>query len=242
MSGNKARIQAIYQITNRPPTAVDAPESLDSIWAADVFNLAKIEAALPAAAFKEFKETYHTGSKLSHETADLVAEAMKNWAVSRGVKFFSHIFYPLTGLSAEKHDGFIVTDFDGEAISKFSGKLLIKGEPDGSSFPNGGIRQTNAARGYTLWDPTSPAYIMETPNGSTLVIPSVFFSWTGESLDKKIPLLRSNAAMNKAAQKVLKLMGETEIATLNSSCGAEQEYFLIDANFAAARPDLLLSG
>ncbi len=242
MSGNEARVQAIYQIANREPTEVTAPESIDKIWACDVFNLAKMEAALPAEAFAEIKATIQTGQSLTPATADLIAEEMKKWAISRGVKFFSHIFFPMTNGTAEKHDGFIVTDFEGEAISTFTGKLLIKGEPDGSSFPNGGIRQTNAARGYTVWDPTSPAYIMETTNGSTLMIPSVFFSWTGESLDKKIPLLRSNAAMNTAAQKVLSLMGETNIAPLNSSCGAEQEYFLVDANFASSRPDLLLAG
>ena len=161
---------------------------------------------------------------------------MKTWAMSKGANYFAHVFYPLTGASAEKHDSFIVSDPSGKAITEFSGSLLTKGEPDGSSFPNGGIRQTNAARGYTFWDPTSPAFILETPNGATLCIPSVFVSWTGEALDKKVPLLRSNAAMNKAGTKVLKLMGEEEVAPLNSSCGAEQEYFLVDANFASQRP------
>ncbi|MEH6568509.1 MAG: glutamine synthetase III, partial [Halioglobus sp.] len=162
--------------------------------------------------------------------------------VSRGAKFFSHIFYPMTNITAEKHDGFIITNSEGAAITDFSGSMLIKGEPDGSSFPNGSLRMTNAARGYTAWDPTSPAYIMQTDNGATLMIPSVFMSWTGEALDKKIPLLRSNSAMNDAANKVLSLMGETDIARLNSSCGAEQEYFLVDSNFANQRPDLLLAG
>ena len=148
----------------------------------------------------------------------------------------------MTNITAEKHDGFIITSPEGNAITEFSGSLLIKGEPDGSSFPNGSIRMTNAARGYTAWDPTSPAFIMHTENGAVLMIPSVFMSWTGEALDKKIPLLRSNAAMNKAAQKVLSLMGETDVAPLNSSCGAEQEYFLVDSNFANSRPDLLLAG
>ncbi|MGB5809510.1 MAG: glutamine synthetase III, partial [Polyangiales bacterium] len=183
-----------------------------------------------------------TGAPLDPATADVVAAAMKDWALSKGVKFFSHIFYPMTNITAEKHDGFIVTNSDGKAITEFTGRLLIKGEPDGSSFPNGSLRMTAAARGYTAWDPTSPAYVMNTPNGATLMIPSVFMSWTGEALDKKIPLLRSNAAMDKAAQKVLALMGETEIAPLNSSCGAEQEYFLVDAHFAHSRPDLLLAG
>jgi glutamine synthetase len=239
---NESRLQAIYQITNREPTPVSQPDKLGQIWAEDVFNLARMEWALSKNAFKEVKKTVQTGTPLDPATADIVAAAMKEWAVSKGCKFFSHIFYPMTNVTAEKHDGFIITNPEGNAITEFTGSLLIKGEPDGSSFPNGSIRMTNAARGYTAWDPTSPAYIMHTDNGSTLMIPCVFMSWTGEALDKKIPLLRSNDAMNDAAQRVLKLMGETEVAPLNSSCGAEQEYFLVDANFANSRPDLLLAG
>ena len=242
MSGNESRLTAISQITNREKIAVKTPESLDKIWATDVFNLETMEQALNKSAFKAVKQTVQTGAPLAPAVADVVAAAMKSWALSKGVKFFSHLFYPMTNITAEKHDGFIVTNSEGNAITEFSGSLLIKGEPDGSSFPNGSLRMTNAARGYTAWDPTSPAFIMHTENGSTLMIPSVFMSWTGEALDKKIPLLRSNAAMDKAARKVLSLMGEEEIAPLSSSCGAEQEYFLIDINFANARPDLLLAG
>ncbi len=242
MNGNASRAKAVEDITSRLPTAVKQTESLDDIWAIDVFNLAKMEKALSKAAFASIKKTIQTGEALDADTAEEIASAMKDWALAKGVKFFSHIFFPMTNATAEKHDAFIVTDFDGGAISKFDGSLLIKGEPDGSSFPNGGIRVTNAARGYTAWDPSSPAYVMQTENGATLMIPCVFASWTGEALDKKIPLLRSNAAMNSAAQKVLSLMGESEITPLNSSCGAEQEYFLIDAKFANARPDLLLAG
>ena len=243
MSGNETRLQAINEVTNRTevPTG-PTPGPLSEIWACDVFNLATMEDALSKKAFKEMKKTVHTGAPLDPSTADIVAAAMKDWALGKGVKFFSHIFYPMTNITAEKHDGFIVTNSDGNAITEFTGSLLIKGEPDGSSFPNGSLRMTAAARGYTAWDPTSPVYIMQTPNGATLMIPSVFMSWTGEALDKKIPLLRSNAAMDRAAQKVLSLMGETDIAPLNSSCGAEQEYFLIDAHFANSRPDLLLAG
>ena len=242
MSANPTRQQAIQAITNRTPIAVEKTESLGDIWAENVFNLARMEWALSKTAFKAIKKTVQTGEPLDAATADVVAAAMKEWAVGRGAKFFSHIFYPMTNITAEKHDGFIITNADGGAITEFSGSLLIKGEPDGSSFPNGSLRMTNAARGYTAWDPTSPAYIMETDNGATLMIPSVFMSWTGDALDKKIPLLRSNSAMDKAAQRVLSLMGETEIAPLNSSCGAEQEYFLVDAHFANSRPDLLLAG
>ena len=167
---------------------------------------------------------------------------MKDWAMSKGALYFSHVFYPMTNASAEKHDGFIVPDSEGNAITEFTGNLLIKGEPDGSSFPNGSIRMTNAARGHTAWDPTSPAFIMHTDNGATLCIPCVFMSWTGEALDKKIPLLRSNDAVDKAGQRVLNLMGERDVSTISSSCGPEQEYFLIDANFANSRPDILLTG
>ena len=242
MNGNASRVNAVENITSRLPAAVDKTESLDDIWAIDVFNLAKLEKALSKDAFESIKKTIKTGNALTLDVAEEVAIAMKEWALGKGVKFFSHIFFPMTNATAEKHDAFIVTDLDGGAISTFNGSLLIKGEPDGSSFPNGGIRVTNAARGYTAWDPSSPAYVMHTENGATLMIPCVFASWTGEALDKKIPLLRSNRAMNTAAQKVLSLMGETDIAQLNSSCGAEQEYFLVDAKFANARPDLLLAG
>lgn len=242
MSQNEARAQAVFEITTGEPISVAKPQSLEEIWASDVFTLVKMEDALSKSAFKSMKKTMETGAQLAPEVADDVAAAMKTWALSKGANYFAHVFYPLTGASAEKHDSFIVTDASGKAITEFSGSLLTKGEPDGSSFPNGGIRQTNAARGYTFWDPTSPAYILDTANGATLCIPSVFVSWTGEALDKKVPLLRSNEAMNKAGMKVLELMGEDEIAPLNSSCGAEQEYFLIDANFANQRPDLLMAG
>lgn len=242
MSGNESRLQAIANITNRAPKQCSKPAPLNEIWACDVFSLARMEESLSKNVFKAMKLTVQTGASLDPATADMVAAAMKDWALAKGVKFFSHIFYPMTNITAEKHDGFIVTNSDGGAITEFTGSLLIKGEPDGSSFPNGSLRMTNAARGYTAWDPTSPVYIMHTANGSTLMIPSVFMSWTGEALDKKIPLLRANAAMDKAARKVLALMGETEIAPLNSSCGAEQEYFLVDENFAHSRPDLLLAG
>ncbi|MGB0112764.1 MAG: glutamine synthetase III, partial [Ilumatobacteraceae bacterium] len=237
-----ARTQAINEITNRTITPTTTGGPLSEIWATDVFSLSTMEECLSKNAFKAMKQTVMTGAQLDPATADIVAAAMKDWALGKGVKFFSHVFFPLTNITAEKHDGFIITNSDGHAITEFTGSLLIKGEPDGSSFPNGSLRMTNQARGYTAWDPTSPVYVVHTANGSTLMIPSVFVSWTGESLDKKIPLLRSNAAMDKAAKRVLALMGETDIETLNSSCGAEQEYFLVDAHFANSRPDLLLTG
>ena len=242
MTGNESRVQAIYEITNREPIEAREPEKLEDIWASNVFSLSKMQASLPKDVFKSLKKTIQSGEKLDASVADAVAGAMRDWAMSKGALYFSHVFYPLTGLTAEKHDAFISPQGDGGAISEFSGKLLIQGEPDGSSFPNGGIRDTFEARGYTGWDVTSPAYILETEQGATLCIPTVFLSWTGEALDKKTPLLRSNAAVNKAAQRVLKLLGNSEVATVSSSCGPEQEYFLIDSNFANNRPDLLLAG
>lgn len=242
MSGNKARVQAVHQITNRTLMPPKTPRRLEEMWAENVFNLTKMQASLPKAIFKSIKNTIVTGEKLDPSIADAVATSMRDWALSKGALYYAHVFYPMTNLSAEKHDGFISVQGDGAVISEFSGKVLVQGEPDGSSFPNGGIRDTFEARGYTAWDVTSPAYIMETDNGATLCIPTVFVSWTGEALDKKVPLLRSIAAMDKAASKVLKILGHTNVAHVNSSCGAEQEYFLIDANFASQRPDLLLAG
>jgi len=242
MSGNESRLQAIYQITNREPMPPKAPKRLEELWASDVFTLGKMQESLPKEVFKSVKKTIQTGQTLDISVADVVAVAMKDWAIAKGALYYAHVFYPLTNATAEKHDGFISVQSDGSVISEFSGKVLVQGEPDGSSFPNGGIRSTSEARGYTAWDVTSPAFVMETDNGSTLCIPTVFVSWTGEALDKKTPLLRSNAAMNKAATRVLKLLGNTEVSPVNSSCGAEQEYFLMDANFANSRPDILLSG
>ncbi len=240
--GYESRTQAICQITDRQPILVGPPARLEDIWAVDVFNLNKMKQCLPKTVFKSLKKTIEAGEQLDVSIADTVASAMKDWAISKGASYYAHVFYPMTNATAEKHDGFISTQSDGSAIAEFAGKLLVQGEPDGSSFPNGGIRSTFEARGYTAWDVTSPAYLMETDNGITLCIPTVFVSWTGEALDKKTPLLRSISAMNKAATRVLKLLGNNDVAPVNSSCGAEQEYFLVDAHFANSRPDLLLAG
>ncbi|MFZ9570018.1 MAG: glutamine synthetase III [Vulcanococcus sp.] len=236
------RFAALQTIQRRKPAAVQAPSSLQDIWASDVFSLDRMKEALPRGVFKSIQKTIREGGALDPSVADAVAAAMKDWATSRGALYYAHVFYPLTNLTAEKHDGFITPKSDGRAITEFTGKLLVQGEPDGSSFPNGGLRSTFEARGYTAWDVTSPAWLMRTPNGLTLCIPTVFVSWTGEALDKKTPLLRSNAAVNKQAKRVLQLLGEKEIAPINSSCGAEQEYFLVDNAFMALRPDLQLSG
>ena len=237
-----ARLQALQTILQRPPTPVEPAAPLEEIWASDVFGLESMRSALPKGVFRSIQRSIREGRKLDASVSDVVAQAMKDWASARGALYYAHVFYPLTNLTAEKHDGFISPQSDGKAIAEFSGKLLVQGEPDGSSFPNGGLRTTFEARGYTAWDVTSPAWLMRTPNGVTLCIPTVFVSWTGEALDKKSPLLRSNAAMNKQAQRLLRLLGETEIAPVNSSCGAEQEYFLIDSSYTALRPDLLLAG
>ena len=239
---HELRVKAVSQVTDRKPLPPKVPQRLESLWATDVFTLAKMQASLPKDIFKSVKSTVQTGGKLDVSVAGAVAAAMKDWAISKGALYYAHVFYPMTNATAEKHDGFISVQGDGSVITEFTGKVLVQGEPDGSSFPNGGLRSTFEARGYTAWDVTSPAYVMETDNGVTLCIPTVFISWTGEALDKKTPLLRSIAAMSKAATRVLKLLGHTDVAPVNSSCGAEQEYFLVDAHFAHSRPDLLLTG
>lgn len=244
MSGNTVRLNAISAITSTPTVEsgfdfVSSPTS--SVWGDNVFSLNEMEQRLPKAIFKSLKKTITSGEELDPTTADAVAEAMKTWAISKGVTHYAHVFYPLTGLTAEKHDSFFDPDGNGGTIATFAGKALIQGEPDGSSFPNGGIRQTFEARGYTIWDVTSPAYIIENPNGTTLCIPTAFVSWTGEALDKKTPVLRSMQALNKHAQRVLKFFG-TNGPFISSSAGAEQEYFLVDNHFYYARPDLLAAG
>ena len=236
------RLSAIEQIQLRGSYPAETAKPLDELWGKNVFTLEKMKKALPKEAFKLVQRTIREGGKLDPSVANAVAQAMKDWATSHGALYYAHVFYPLTNSTAEKHDGFIAPQSDGTVISEFTGKLLVQGEPDGSSFPNGGLRSTFEARGYTAWDITSPAYLMETPNGVTLCVPTVFVSWTGEALDKKTPLLRSNAAMNRQAKRLLTLLGNTEVAPVNSSCGAEQEYFLIDQAFLNLRPDLLLVG
>jgi glutamine synthetase len=245
MSGSTVRRTAITAATNykhgAPP--LDFKESpAESLFGSNVFGLATMKAQLPKEIFKSLKRTIETGSTLDPKVADVVAGAMKTWALSRGAIHYAHIFYPLTGLSAEKHDSFLSPDGDGGAITEFSGKTLTQGEPDASSFPNGGIRSTGEARGYTAWDVTSPAYLLESANGTTLCIPTAFVSWTGEALDKKTPLLRSGQALNTQVARILKLFGHENPSLVVSYAGAEQEYFLIDKNFFYARPDLLNAG
>ena len=167
---------------------------------------------LPKQVYKSLKKTIESGEKLDASLADVVAAAMKDWAIEKGATHYAHVFFPLTGLTAEKHDCFLAPDGNGGAIAEFTGKALIQGEPDASSFPSGGIRATFEARGYTAWDVTSPAYILENPNGTTLCIPTAFVSWTGEALDKKTPLLRSMQALNKQAQRDAEAVRRTPTA------------------------------
>jgi glutamine synthetase len=197
---------------------------------------------LPKSVYKSVVATMEKGAKLDPAIADSVASVMKDWALSRGATHYAHVFYPMTGLTAEKHDSFLDPVGDGTTLAEFAGKTLIQGEPDASSFPSGGLRSTFEARGNTGWDVTSPAYILENPNGNTLCIPTVFVSMTGEALDYKTPLLRSQQAMGAQAERILKLFGHKDFDHIVSFCGPEQEYFLIDRHFFLARPDLINSG
>jgi glutamine synthetase len=212
------------------------------LFGANVFNTEVQRQKLPKAVFKALQKTVCQGKPLDPEVADAVATAMKDWAIDKGATHYTHMFQPMTGLTAEKHDSFLVVDDAGGAIAEFSGKELIKGEPDASSFPSGGLRSTFEARGYTAWDPTSPAFIMEHANGSTLVIPTAFLSWTGEALDKKTPLLRSMEALSIQALRIVRLFDNKTCQKVFTTVGAEQEYFLIDKNFYYSRPDLINAG
>jgi glutamine synthetase len=215
---------------------------LKDLFGALVFSEEVQKARLPKPVFKALQKTIKQGVPLDPTIADAVASAMKDWALEHGATHFTHLFQPMTGLTAEKHDSFLTPTGTGGAIAEFSGKELVKGEPDASSFPSGGIRATFEARGYTGWDPTSPAYIREAPNGATLVIPTVFVSWTGEALDKKTPLLKSMEALSNQALRILRLFGNAEAKKVFTTVGPEQEYFLIDKNFFYARPDLINCG
>ncbi len=215
----------------------NAHSSVDEYFGCDVFTLDTMCKQLPHDVFVELDQTVRNGTRLSPAIADTVANAMKAWAVSKGATHYTHWFQPLTGLTAEKHDAFL-QPVDGKMISCFSGKTLLSGEPDASSFPSGGLRSTFEARGYTAWDPTSPVFLI----GHTLHVPTMFYSYTGEALDRKIPLLRSNSAVSRQALRILRLFGNTTARYVMAQTGPEQEYFLVDKELAAKRPDLLLTG
>ncbi len=213
-----------------------------SIYGENCFNDAAMRKKLPRDTYKKMKSVISENGKMDNDLATTVAHAMKEWAIEKGVTHFCHWFQPLTGLTAEKHDAFLEVDNDGFVIERFKASQLIQGEPDASSFPSGGTRSTFEARGYTAWDPTSPAFIMDSLRGGILCIPSIFISYTGEALDKKTPLLRSVKSINKSAMNILKLYGNTTAKSVVSTIGAEQEYFLIDKSYYDKRPDLKITG
>ena len=217
--------------------------NVEEIFGQNVFTLAKMRERLPKNVYKEVVNVTEHGGLLSKESADVVANAMKEWAVENGATHYTHWFQPLTGITAEKHDSFVGSaEKDGRMLTSFSGKELIKGEPDASSFPSGGLRATFEARGYTTWDITSPAFLKESGAGVTLCIPTAFCSYTGDALDKKTPLLRSMEAINKQALRIVKLFGNENATKVNVSVGPEQEYFLVDWDKAMKREDLLFTG
>jgi glutamine synthetase len=216
--------------------------NIAKIFGENCLSMDTLKERLPKSVWKILKKTIRDNAPLDFEVADAVAVVMKEWATEKGATHYTHWFQPLTGATAEKHDSFITPNQGGGAMTQFSGNDLMRGEPDASSFPSGGLRPTFEARGYTAWDPTSPAFIIENGNGSTLCIPSVFASWKGESLDFKTPLLRSIEALNKQAMRTLKLFGEEDVTWVNATGGFEQEYFLIDQEYYYRRPDLLTSG
>jgi glutamine synthetase len=224
-------------VRTAPAQARRATEEFGSL----TFNEEVQRARLPKDIFRALRRSIAHGESLDPGIADIVASALKDWAVEHGATHYTHWFQPMTGITAEKHDAFLNPTADGRAVAEFSGKELVKGEPDASSFPSGGMRSTFEARGYTAWDPTSPPWLLVTPQGTTLVIPTAFVSWTGDALDKKTPLLRSQEALSKQAVRILKLFG-SKAQRVTTTCGPEQEYFLIDRHFFFNRPDLINAG
>src|SRR5689334_3871614 len=228
-------------IRHAPVSTQQAPRKVVDEFGSLTFNEEVQRARLPKDVFRALRRSIAHGESIDPSVADAVASAMKEWAVEHGGTHYTHWFQPLTGITAEKHDSFLSPTGDGRAVTEFSGKELIKGEPDASSFPSGGLRSTFEARGYTAWDPTSPPRLLYSGGAVTLVIPTAFVSWTGEALDKKTPLLRSMEALSKQAVRILKLFGSTAERVI-TTCGPEQEYFLIDRYFYLSRPDLINAG
>ena len=214
---------------------------LAEVFGEDTFGLSQMQHRLPEGTYEQLMATIEHGAKPTAEVADAVAAAMKDWALSRGATHYTHVFQPLTGRTAEKHDSFLKVHRDGRALTEFGGDELIQGEPDASSFPSGGLRFTHQARGYTAWDPTSPAFVLDGESATYLCIPTAFVSWTGDSLDKKVPLLRSMDALDRVTRRALALFGD-DTGRVTASLGPEQEYFLIDQEFYYRRPDLMNSG
>jgi glutamine synthetase len=236
------RKQILLQIGSNHKYQNSLAEPAHNYYGSNCFNDQVMREKLPKEVYKKLRATIRKGAKLDMSIADAVAHAMKEWALSKGVTHFTHWFQPQTGSTAEKHDAFIELDEEGRVLERFRGEQLVQGEPDASSFPSGGMRSTFEARGYTMWDPSSPAFIMEGPRGGILCIPSVFISYTGEALDKKTPLLRSMDSINRSAMRVLKLFGNQSAVRVVTTIGTEQEYFLIDRAFFNLRPDLRIAG
>jgi len=236
------RQEALFRIKAVDLKKNETPERVSSYFGENTFSISTMQKHISKATFEAFKIWMNEGKTITLAQANEIADAIKEWAIAKGATYYTHWFQPMTGLTAEKHDSFISFTGPGKVIEKFSGSKLIQGEPDASSFPSGGIRATFEARGYTAWDPSSPAFIIESALGKTLCIPTIFISYHGESLDKKLPLLRSDEALSRAAVKLLKLFGHKDVKKVISTCGPEQEYFLIDKNYYNLRQDLLLTG
>ncbi|MDB5121672.1 MAG: glutamine synthetase type [Sphingobacteriales bacterium] len=236
------RFQALNAVLSRSIPDVKIPSSkISDFYGSNVFDKKKMKDFLSKEAFQSISNSIDLAEPLNREVSEQIATAMKSWAMAKGATHYTHWFQPLTGTTAEKHDSFFEPGHDGQAIERFSGDALVQQEPDASSFPNGGIRNTFEARGYTAWDPSSPAFIMESKSGKTLCIPTVFVSYTGEALDYKAPLLKALSALDKAAVDVCHYFDKS-IEKVNASLGIEQEYFLVDLALFNARPDLLLTG
>ena len=236
------RQKVLFKIKSVELEKPESPKKVSTYFGENTFKLSTMQKHISKATFEAFKLWMSEGKIITMPQANEIADAMKNWAIAKGATYYTHWFQPMTGLTAEKHDSFISIAGPGKVIEKFSGNKLIQGEPDASSFPSGGIRATFEARGYTAWDPSSPAFIIESTLGKTLCIPTIFISYHGEALDKKLPLLRSEEALNKAAVGLLKLFGHKDVKKVFSTCGPEQEYFLIDKNYYNLRQDLIMTG
>lgn len=236
------RQDALFNIKSVDFKKIETPKKSSSYFGENTFNVETMQKFISKETLEAFKTWQNEGKVITLDQANEIANAMKEWAIAKGATFYTHWFQPMTGLTAEKHDSFINITGPGKVIEKFSGNKLIQGEPDASSFPSGGIRATFEARGYTAWDPSSPAFIVETKLGKTLSIPTIFVSYHGEALDQKLPLLRSDDALSKAAVNLLKLFGHKDVKKVFSTCGPEQEYFLIDKNYYNLRQDLVMAG
>ena len=236
------RQKVLFRIKSVEFDKVNVPKKVSTYFGENTFSAETMQKHISKATFDAFKLWMSEGKTITLKQANQIAEAMKSWAIAKGATYYTHWFQPMTGLTAEKHDSFISITGPGKVIEKFSGNKLIQGEPDASSFPSGGIRATFEARGYTAWDPSSPAFIIESALGKTLCIPTIFISYHGEALDKKLPLLRSDEALNKAALNLVKLFGRKDAKKIFSTCGPEQEYFLIDKNYYNLRQDLVMAG